>query len=216
MSQFKNSGLPSPTTFASLPREIRDQIYEEVVVRLKGAVAATGRPTDYGNCKGFEAIRGILHASTSNTQFAREAYEVYFHRNIFRISAEDLPEFVNRKSHYLKNKGYFDVNAWIGRLEVMLDEKVRTRNNDGILVNELRQLLVCPRLHTVSIRIEHWITEDEKRLYGLLQTIAEVCAQLREKMGDRFKVETDGKEWRGDGKRRQLVPWNLKSAASTP
>lgn len=211
MSQSKNEGESGPTTFVSLPREIRDQIFGYIAIADKGFVTVSRCPTDYGNCNGLEAIRKILHASTSTTtHFAREAYEVYFHQNIFRLLSENLPEFVNRKCHYLKNKGYFDVNAWIGCLEVILHKSIRDSVGYGMLVNELRQLLECPRLHTVNIRIE-CCNLKELQLSEMLQTIAEVCAQLREKMGNRFKVETDGEEKWGNGKKQPLSPWTSKS-----
>lgn len=60
---------------------------------------------------------------------------------------------------------------------------------DGRLANELRQLLVCPRLHTVSIRIECSPLDKGKELYDILRAIAEICAQLRGKIGGRLKVE---------------------------
>ena len=215
MSQSEDDDRRSPTTFASLPREIRDQIYELLVVE-SGVIAATTRATDYGNCEAFEAIRTILHASTT-TRFPREAYEVFFHQNTFRIYAQDLPEFVHRKSHYLKDEGYFDVNAWIGRLEVTVFWSFcnNPKNICGSLVNELRQLLIYPRLHTVTIQIECAGLRSEEGLREVMRAISEVCAQLRERMGDRFKVETDGNETWGNKIRQPLSPWLLGSAAST-
>lgn len=213
MSQSKDESKPSPTTFTSLPREIRDEIYGYLAKEIWNIIAFRC-PTKYGNSEGFEAIRKILHASTSTAQYAREAYEVFFHQNIFRIDSPNLPEFVNRKSHYLKNEGYFDVNAWIGSLEVIVHDACCDGVKSGGLANELRQLLVCPRLHTVRVQIQCSYLREE-HLREILRVIAEVCAPLREKMGDRFKVETDGKERWGNGIRQQLSPWNLKSAAST-
>lgn len=217
MSQFKDGGGPSRTTFASLPREIRDQIYGYIVIAEEGVVAATGRPTDYGNCKGFGAMRKILHASTSNTQFAREVYEVFFHQNTFRIKSQDLTDFVNRKSHYMKNEGYFDVNAWIGCLEVIIYESswMKPHSISDKTVNGLRQLLLCPRLHKVSIQIECSQSRDEEWLHEILRSIAGICAQLQGKIGDRFKVETDGKEKWGNKTRQPLLPWISSFVEST-
>lgn len=216
MSQIKDGDRHTPTTFASLPREIRDLVYGFIVVEEKGSVAATRRPTDYGDCKGFEAMRAILHASsTSNTLFAREAYEIFFNQNTFRVNYQDLPEFVNRKSHYLKTEGYFDVNAWIGCLEVTVSESICDQTARGKRVDDLRQLLVCPRLHTVSIQIECSRLRSEEGLQEIIRAIAKICAQLREKMGDRFTVETDGNEIWGNKMRQPLSPWILSGAASS-
>lgn len=215
MSQITVGDRHTPTTFASLPREIRDQVYGFIVIE-NGPIAVTTRPTDYGGCKGFEAIRAILHASSSsNTLFAREAYEVFFRQNTFRVNSEDLPEFVNRKAHYLKAEGYFDVNAWIGCLEVTVCESICDRRTHGKRVEHLRQLLVCPRLHTVSIQIECSRLRSKEELQQIMRAIAKICAQLREKMGDRFTVATDGTEMWGNQMRQPLSPWTLRSAAST-
>lgn len=56
------------------------------------------------------------------------------------------------------------------------------------LVNELRQLLLCPRLHTVSIRIECFPLKNEEELHDILRAVAEVYARLWGKIGGRFKL----------------------------
>ena len=113
---------------------------------------------------------------------------------------------MNRKTHYLKTEGYFDVNAWIGRLEVTVGESICKPTACGKPVDDLRQLLVCPHLHTVSIEIECSRLRGEEGLQEIVRAIAKICAQLREKMGDRFTVETDGKEKWGNKMRRSIYP----------
>ena len=201
----------SPTSFASLPREVRDQIYRHIVVAEDGPVAITSRPTDYGNGEGIKAIRAILHSSDSwykTAWFAREAYEVFFRQNIFQVQCDNLPEFLARKSLYLRNEGFFNIGAWVGGLDVIIpqctylhincDTKIRDK-----LGNELRQLLSCPRLHTVSLLMERceiksFVMENRKWLCDILNAIADVCTQLQGKMGSGFKVEAAGKDisWR--------------------
>ena len=212
--QTVNVGKSSPTSFASLPREVRDQIYRHIVIAKCGPVAITSRATDYGDGEEIKAIRAILHSSDSchsTTRFAREAYEVFFRHNIFQLKCETLAEFLTRKSLYLKNEGFFNIGAWVGGLNIIIsgspyshinrDTKVRDE-----LGNELRQLLRCPRLNTVSLlmeragpkRFECFERDDRKWLCDTLNAIADVCTQLQGKMGSSFKVEVAGEDmnWR--------------------
>lgn len=104
------------------------------------------------------------------------------------VYAQELPEFVNRKNHHLKNEGYFDIGAWVGRLEVKVENQAlhhlnRSRHE---LADKLCQLLVCFRLHTVVIQIDYHGLSGEGFVYDCLRPIAEVCAQLRRKIGDGF------------------------------
>ena len=201
----------SPTIFASLPHELRDQIYRYTVIAEDGPVAITGRATNYGNGEGIKAIRAILHSSdscSSSTWFAREAYKVFFRQNTFQVHCDNLPEFLTRKSLYLKNEGFFSISAWVGRLDVIIRECAYSHGTLDTakwdrLGNELRQLLGCPRLHTVSLRIQRSEVkrtelEDKKWFCDLLHAIADVSTQLQGKMGSRFKVEAAGKDitWR--------------------
>lgn len=208
--QSNNGREPIRTTFASLPRELRDKIYGYIVIAGDRVVAVSARATEYGDCKEFHALRTILHASTSNTQFAREAYEVFFHQNTFRINAESLAHFVNRSVHHLKNEGHFDVGAWLGRLEVTVGEAVlhsdETRDK---VADQLRQLLICRCLHTVVIRIDCHKLREEQHVYDFLRPIAEVCAQLQRKIGEGFVFETKGNESWGNGKEKPLLPYIL-------
>ena len=214
--QTVNKVKSSPTSFASLSRELRDQIYRHIVVAEDEPVAITSRATDYGNGEGIKAIRAILHSSNSRystARFAREAYEVYFRENIFQVRCDSLDEFLTRKSLYLKNEGFFSIGAWVGRLDVIIPicaypHVNRSTDKRVKLVNELRQLLGCPRLHTVSLRIEHvdikgFELSNRKWLYDISNAIADICSQLHGKMGSSFKVEA---AWEGMNWRQSLSP----------
>ena len=205
--QTVNVVKSSPTSFASLSRELRDQIYSHIVVSEDEPVTITSRATDYGNGEGIKAIRAILYSSDSRYStacFAREAYEVYFRQNVFQVKCDNLHEFLTRKSLYLKNEGFFSIGAWVGRLDVIIPICAYPRialdtDKRDKLVNELRQLLACPRLHTVSLRIEPieikgFERSNRKWLCYILDAIADVCAQLQGKMGSDFKLEATGED----------------------
>lgn len=214
--QSKNGGRSSATTFGCLPRELRDIIYGYIVTADEGVVAVSACATDYGTNKEIEAIRTILHASGSTTQFAREAYEIFFLRTTFQIESTNLLGFVNRKTHHLRNEGFFDVKAWIGSLEVTVYKPCyQPSTRLEVIVNNLRALLVCPRLHTMRVQIKESPLTTEEDLNAFLRTIAEVSAQLRGKIGNGFKVETDGRDKWGNEIRKQLSPWILSPAEST-
>ncbi|KAM0803320.1 hypothetical protein BDR22DRAFT_970641 [Usnea florida] len=209
--QAVNVGKSNPTGFTSLSRELRDQIYRHIVVAWYGPVDITASPTDLSNEEGIKAIRAILHSSNSRyatTWFAREAYEVYFRQNIFQVHCKNLPEFLIRKSLYLKNEGFFNIGAWVGTLNVIIREfeyqhvNIVTKTRDE-LGNELRQLLGCPRLHTVNLimersEVKQFRRDGRKWLCDILNAIADICIRLQEKMGSCFKVEFEGEDisWR--------------------
>ena len=144
---------------------------------------------------------------TSTTQFAREAYEIYFLKNTCLIASHDLPEFLNRKTLHHKNEGCFDIGAWIDGLQISVDDLDKRAPNG--LAEKLRQLLACPRLHTVNIQVGcSWVVGEKRLLFDDLRTFAEVCAQLRGKMGDKFTVENDEQKDEWGIRRQALLPWD--------
>lgn len=173
--------------FGRLPRELRDEVYRYIVISGKLPVDVGLRGTDYGKCEGMESIRAILHASECTAWCAREAYEVFFQEMTFRMEWRALAGFLNRKTLHLRNEGCFDIGAWVGSL-VVTGIGCELSSWDG--VENLRRLLECPRLHTLSIQMQRpafW--QQASRNIGVKGEVAEVCGHLREKMGGKFKVE---------------------------
>lgn len=62
------------------------------------------------------------------------------------------------------------------------------------LANELRRLLICPRLHTVSVQVKCSTLKNEMELHDILRAIAEVWTQFREKIGGNSNVDTNGRK----------------------
>lgn len=78
-------------SFTSLPREIRDQIYKEVLVvsepeQMFNTVHPHGHPIKAGH--------GLLQFAFSNQQIAREACEIYYGYNTFTADAVILSRFL--------------------------------------------------------------------------------------------------------------------------
>ena len=63
---------------------------------LLGAQLTTTFPEE------LKPIRTIIHESTSTAQFARGAYEVFYHQNTFLTASQALPDFVNCRIINLK------------------------------------------------------------------------------------------------------------------
>ncbi|KAF6233967.1 hypothetical protein HO173_007797 [Letharia columbiana] len=163
-------------------------------------IATTERATNYGNCKGVEAINSpcehLNHAyRTPKLDHLSDHAKFYLSSSTANLTA-------------LENERSFDVNAWVRCMKFTIHEtfllcpEVRDR-----LVNELRQLLLCPRLHTVSIRIECFPLKNEEELHDILRAVAEVYAQLWGKISGRFKFETDGRENWGNERGQPFSPW---------
>ncbi|CAF9922673.1 hypothetical protein IMSHALPRED_005733 [Imshaugia aleurites] len=181
----------------SLPREVRDQIYDQVLV--------SPLPIQFSNVLGpivydpdFLGPMAILFAWASNLQIADEACEVFYQKNTFSVHCEDLPTFLGAKIHRMLSIDTsrfmdkpeptcirpFDAKEWVTSLSVTVEEA--TTRYSRYLAYELRYLLDCPRLRKLTIRngrttVLSWETEWT----GVLR-------ELQLKMGDGLKVIYSG------------------------
>ena len=77
-------------SFTSLPREIRDQIYKDVLVYSEPEHIFYTAHTHGHPIKG----QGLLHPAFSNQQIGREAYEAYHRCNTFTADVVMLSLFL--------------------------------------------------------------------------------------------------------------------------
>ena len=97
---------PNPkmrVTFASLPREVRNKIYEELFTVKK--IINNQCAGDFGCPKEWETMRAMFRASPASEKFAVEAYETFFRSNTFQMVG-DSPGSLARKTYYVRNHGW--------------------------------------------------------------------------------------------------------------
>lgn len=149
--------------FNTLPRELRDQIYGQVLV--------SPLPLQFSNVLGLMVCdpdllgaMAMLFAWASNRQIADEACEIFYQRNTVLVHCEDLPILLGAKIHRMlsidvsrfmyKQKPpcirFFDTKEWVTNLEVVIEQD--NTEYSRYLAYELRYLLECPRLRKLTIK----------------------------------------------------------------
>ena len=181
------------TNFLSLPRELRDQIYGQLLVRPL--------PIQFSNVLGpivcDPDVLGpltMLFAWASNRQIADEACEIFYKRNTFSVHCEDLPTFLGANIHKMlvidvcqslhKQESAcirsFDTKEWVANMSVIVEEG--NTSFSRYLAYELGYLLECPRLRKLTIKTGRTaVISWEKEWTGVLE-------ELRLKIGDGLKV----------------------------
>ncbi|MCJ1422591.1 hypothetical protein MMC29_000471 [Sticta canariensis] len=139
--------MSSGASFTSLPREIRDQIYKEILVSSKPEY--TFHTTFlYNNPIGPR--QALLNSAFSNSQIAREACEVYYGYNAFAAHAAVLEQFLACKLYLGGGKRFFP--AMCVRKIVVTIDFIESAMSDSLAVNFRGISLSCPKLQTVILR----------------------------------------------------------------
>ena len=139
--------MSSGASFISLPREIRDQIYKEIL--LSSPPEYTFHTTVlYDNPIGPR--RALLNPAFSNPQIAREACEVYYGYNAFAVHAAVLETFLACK-FYLGGGEWFFPAVCIQKIVVTIDF-MESAMSDSLAVNFRGISLSCPKLQTVILK----------------------------------------------------------------
>ena len=181
------------TNFNSLPRELRDQVYSQVLVSTL--------PIQFSNVHGpmvcnpdLLAPMAMLFAWASSRRIADEACEIFYQRNTFLVYCEDLPTFLGAKIHrmfsidvgrLIRNQEptfirSFDTSDWVANIDVIIEQD--TAKYSRYLAYELPYLLGCPRLRKLTIKTgRNTVMSWEKEWTGLLK-------ELQLKVGQGLKV----------------------------
>ena len=179
--------------FNSLPRELRDQIYEQVLI--------SPSPIQFNNVLGpmvcdpdLLGPMAMLFAWASNRQIADEACEIFYQRNTFLVHCEDLPKFLGSKTHRMLSIDVshftheqkptcirlFDTKDWVKTIHVIIGQDGTEYSR--YLAYELRYLLECPRLWKLRIKTgRNTVACWEKEWTGVLK-------ELQLKIGERLEV----------------------------
>jgi len=178
--------------FMSLPRELRDHVYEELVV--------TSQPIRFDQLFGPLAygVEGLnlLYGWDILRQITQEACEIFYQRNIFEVFCDDLPLLLGANIHQWALHEYPDCRDWLkDSLPHYFDTKLHVMNlkipvpehrRSARLADDLGCLLCCDRPQNVTLEFR-WTTwqglDDDSKL---------VLERLQRKLGDRLDVHVEG------------------------
>lgn len=178
--------------FMSLPRELRDHVYEQLVV--------TSQPIRFDQLFGPLAygIQGLnlLYGWDTLRQVTQEACEIFYQRNLFEVFCDDLPLLLGANIHqwalheypdcrdWLKDSlpHHFDTKLHVMNLKVMVPENRRSPS----LADDLGCLLCCERPQNVTMEFR-WFTWQE-----LDDESKSVLEGLQRKLGSRLDVHVEG------------------------
>ena len=181
------------TNFNSLPRELRDDIYRQVLV--------SPLPIQFSNTLGpmlcdpdLLGPVAILFAWALNPQIADEACEIFYQCNGFLVHCEDLPTFLGANVHkmlsvdvsgFVRNQEPtcvrpFETKEWVTDLSVIVEQD--NTKYSRYLAYELGYLLECPRLRKLTIKTgRNTVMSWGQEWTGILK-------DLQLKIGEGFKV----------------------------
>lgn len=192
---------PKPkATFATLPREIRDEIYKNMLTESKKFDISL-RAADYGLPEDVKTLRATHQACRKLPRFAREAFEMYFRIKTFIVCSDQDLCFLNRPVYYVKNRGFQPLMMFVQAFEVRLDIRVvSTAMGHQGLCNCFRDLLACPGLRSVTVQVEmagigDWASEvpqerDLANLDIILIAATAIYQKLKAKLGGRLRFAT--------------------------
>ena len=169
--------------FNSLPRELRDQIYGQVlvspsVIQFSNVLGPIVYDPD------LLGPLAMLFSWASNPQIANEACEIFYQRNTFLVHCEDLPTFLGAKVHTMLSIDVnpfvhkikpvptrsFDTKEWITNIEVVVEQGFTQFSR--YLAYELQYLLECPRLRKLTIKTGRTtVMSWEKEWTGVLKEL---------------------------------------------
>ena len=203
--------------FLTLPREIRDHIYLDLVVTADPIQYDENFTTLSHNDTFAHNAMMWMFETRSNSQIARETCEAFYQHNTFLIYTRDIPTLFRTKSHAMlfEDGGElqiystrFEAGLWVRKLAV----RVGWHASDSWFpdpcclepAEDLRVLLVWDSLQSVIIdaRFGAWS-------YGYPQGIGwNLLAEMKRKWGKHFKIYNDqttlGDTHRYDGDRRDI------------
>ncbi len=186
-------------SFASLPREIRDEIYR-LVIPHSCSIKIIFVDTPTRPSGGYS----ILLPQASTYTYANEAGAMLFKRNIICVKDKQLQmmlgeDGINYVYHGFANyvwalsKGRFDVKPWLRiiRIELSMEDEM------GELAGGIGLLLKCSALRKVTVVLHG----GRSLLKRAIRTIFDAFKALAEKLGGRLIFTLIRRIFNDDGER---------------
>ena len=184
----------SPVNFLSIPREIRDFVYENLLI--------SSQPINFNSFSGplvYDIDTGLLGSWGAIPQIAHEACTLFYQRNTFVILDGDLHSFLNSNisswvlhapSSYRRRQQPFKINItpWLSKIEVFQEQSMFTDYRE--LGAGLSYLLACPRLQSVVI-------DTGRGFWRMLDVESKIAVEeLIRRLGPGLKVHMEGSGYR--------------------
>lgn len=186
-----------PTSFLSLPRELRDEIYTLALEPWAPKFCRITVPP-YRSCTypGFYACFNLLRPAASNLQIALEARDFFFRKYTFEVAPWEVTNFLEGSTDIsLRPMRGFDFKPWVQNLAITVRylEEIRPGKFLGRsyeLLGQLALLSECPALRKVAVEIiVPGYKIHECHLHDTLETLVEVLEAFGEHMGEVWRVK---------------------------
>ena len=163
-------GTIGAVSFMSIPREIRDLVYGNLLI--------SSEPINFNRLSGplvYDIDTGLLRSWATIPQVAQEACGIFYQRNTFVVLDGDLHSFLHSKisswvlhapspSSRRQQSLEIKVNAWLSKIEIFQEQSMVTDYRE--LGAGLHYLLACPGCKAWSSTLvvafgECWMTSQK-------------------------------------------------------
>ena len=180
--------------FLSIPREIRDLVYEHLLI--------SSESINFNRFSGplvYDIDTGLLRSWEAIPQVAHEACGIFYRRNTFVILDGDLHSFLHSNiSSWALHAPLCDpsrqqlvkinVKPWLSKIEVFQEQSMVTDYRE--LGAGLRYLLACPKLQSVVI-------DTGRGFWRMLDDESKIAVEeLIRRLGPGLKVHMEGSGYR--------------------
>ena len=116
------NGGKKTVDFASLPRELRDEIHGLALIshRPIDSPVLLGRHEQGTRGFNLHPSYALLSIKASTLQIALAAHEIFFRRNTFVVCDSALSDFLSGNTGHINGPGRFDISRWISKLQIAL------------------------------------------------------------------------------------------------
>lgn len=183
--------IRTSTSFLSLPRELRDQIYAFTLIDDGPAIEPMLKdPRLIFRDHDVHPSTSPLYTRASTLQIALEAREVFISRNKFLVYSVFLREFLSGQVYFDNRPGGFDIKQWVQNICIMV---TRAESKTAIdLAAELHPLLGCPNLRYVHLfKTRYQIGQKKVELQTALSNIAQATEKIFEIIGEGLRIDTE-------------------------
>ncbi|MCJ1469274.1 hypothetical protein MMC07_007907 [Pseudocyphellaria aurata] len=142
--------MSSRASFISLPREIRDRIYQEVLILSEPEDIFYTTYLSFVRGQPMKDVYGLLHPACSNQQIAREACEIYYGFNTFTTDIVSLSGLLASKID-LGGGDWFFPAEWVKRIIININFSAFTSGSLDDHVDSRKISLCCPKLRTIAL-----------------------------------------------------------------
>ncbi len=197
------NGGKKTVNFASLPRELRDEIYDLALISDE----VIEKPVSLRRCeqgtRGFDLhpSYALLSVKASSLQIALEARETFFRHNTFVVYASALSDFLSGNTGHINGPGRFDISPWISKLQIELRgltyDQVRVEK-PARMISQFQLLQKCPSLRSVNIYMSGAVEMSKPQFVHTLQSVCFSCEDLHSRLGHGLELEFELKYYECD------------------